>query len=134
MSFGTFFLADSYAGTVAAPRSHSDFQEVLLQIVVHNSDGMLVSYIEPGIFYFRNIELLHDFLDEQEDKKIVTIDGKQHEQIDWKYKYITRKSGDQQSGYEIGHKGYGILNARLNGSISGEGDIVTAYWRIIRAI
>ena len=134
LSLTTFFIADSYAGGPIAPRSHQSLPEILLQIEVRNSDGFLVSYLEPSRIYLRNIGLIHDFLDEQESKKIVTIYGRAYEQIEWKHKGLITTTGDQQSGYGVGHLGYEVLHARLNGSISGEGDIVTAFWRITRTI
>ena len=137
MFAGTFFLADSHAQVKnIAPISDTSLPEIILQIEVRNSDGVLVSYIEPSIFYLRNIFLIHEYLDQKsEDKKtIVTINGKKYEQIEWNFKSKIRESWDQQSGYQLGYKGYGILNARLNGSISQEGDTATAYWKITRPI
>ncbi len=134
---GTFFLVDSHAQVVnIAPLSDASLPEIILQIEVRNSDGVLVSYIEPSLFYLRNIPMIHDYLDQksEEKKTIVTINGKKYEQIEWNFKSKTTESWDQQSGYQLGYQGYGILNARLNGSISLEGDIVTAYWKITRPI
>ena len=134
LSLTTFFIADSYASEHRAPTSHHSIPEILLQIEVRNSDGFLVSYLEPSRIFLRNIGLIHDFLDEQEYKKIVSINGIIYQQIEWKHKGLITTTGDQQSGYGVGHLGYEILHARINGSISGEGDIVTAYWRITRTI
>ena len=134
---GTFFLADSHAQVKnLAPLTDTSLPEIVLQIEVRNSDGVLVSYIEPSMFYLRNIFLIHDYLDQKsEDKKtIVTINGKKYEEIEWRYKTKTMESWNQQSGYQIGHKGFGIISARLNGSISQEGDVVKAYWKITRPI
>ena len=134
---GTFFLTDSHAQVKnIAPVSDTSLPEIILQIEVRNSDGVLVSYIEPSLFYLRNIAMIHDYLDakSEEKKTIVTFNGKKYEQIEWYFKSKIRDSWDQQSGYQLGYKGYGILNARLNGSISQEGDTVTAYWKITRPI
>ena len=136
MSLGTYFIADSNASSHIAPTSHQSIPQIILQIEVRNSDGVLVSYIEPSIFFLRNIFLIHDYLDSKADrtKTIVTIDGKKYEQVEWKFKSSILESYDQQSGYQLGYQGYGILNARLNGSISNAGDIVTVYWKITRTV
>ncbi len=135
MSIGTFFIANSYASSHIAPTYHPSLS-VVLQIEIRNSDGVLVAYIEPSIFYLRNINLIHDYLDQKDEKNktILTIDENTYEVIEWSHKSKIRESWEQQSGYQLGYKGYGILNARLNGSISQEGDIVTAYWKITRPV
>jgi hypothetical protein len=136
MSFGTFFLTDIHAQgkEKIAPTTHESIREIILQIQVRNSDGALVSYTEPSIFYLRNIFMIHDYLDSKSDdrKSVVTIDGKKYEQIEWKFQSVVQDSYDQQSGYQLGYQGYGILNARLNGAISNAGDTVSVYWKITR--
>lgn len=136
LSLGTYFLVDSKAqiSEKIAPTSHPSLSQIVLQIEVRNSDGVLVFYQEPSKYFLRNIDLIHDFLDNKSKRSIVTINGEKYEQIEWKTKTYTSSSWDQQSGYGLGWQGFEILHARLNGSISQEGDIVTAHWKVYRPI
>ena len=135
MFLGTFFLADSNAliGPAAA-REDPSLPEISLQIQHRNSDGVLVTYIEPSIFYLRNVNMIHEFLDAQENKTIIIIDGKSYEQIKFEFEGYFTTSGNQRSGYNIGWEGLQVLNARHNGYITEAGDTITASWKIIRTI
>jgi len=135
MALGIFFTADSNAliGPVA-PREHPSLPYISLQIIVHNSDGVLVTYNEPQVFWLRNVIFIHQLLDEQEKKTIIYIDGKKHEQIEFEYKQIFRDGGNQISMWTLWWEGYGILNAEINGYITEVGDTMTASWKIIRTV
>ena len=135
ISLGIFSLADSnaYVGPTA-PREHPSLPYISLQITVRNSDGMLVTYNEPQVFWLRNVDFIHQFLDEQEKKTIIYIDGKKHEQIEFEYKQYFRNSGDQLSMWIIWWEGNGIMHAEINGYITEVGDTMTATWKIIRTV
>ena len=135
MALGIFSLADSnaFVGT-PAPREHPSLPYISLQITVRNSDGMLVTYNEPQVFWLVNIGAIHRFLDEQEKKTIIYIDGKKHEQIEFEYKQYFRNSGNQLSMWIIWWEDHGILNAEINGYITEVGDTMTATWQIIRTV
>ena len=82
MFFGTFFIVNSNALIgPSAPMEDPSIPELSLQMIVRNSDGVLVTYIEPTNFYLSNMYLIHKFLDEKENKSIITIDGKSYEQL-----------------------------------------------------
>ena len=135
MSLGIFFLADSNALVgPAAPREVPSLPHISLQLTVRNSDGMLVTYNEPQVFWLRNVNFIHQFLDEQEKKTIIFIDGKKHEQIEFERRHYYSTGGGQISMYILGWGGQGILNAEMNGYISDVGDTLTASWKIIRPV
>jgi len=135
ISLGIFSLADSNAIVVpAAPREHPSLPYISLQITVRNSDGMLVTYNEPQVFWLNNVNFIHQFLDEQERKTIIYIDGKKHEQIEFEYEQYFRNRGDQISRWTLWWEDYGILNAEINGYITEVGDTMTATWKIIRTV
>jgi len=135
MALGIFSLADSnaFVGT-AALREHPSLPYISLQITVRNSDGMLVTYNEPQVFWLVNVGAIHQFLDEQEKKTIIYIDGKKHEQIEFEYKQYFRNGGDQLSMWIIWWEDNGILTAEINGYITEVGDTITASWQIIRTV
>ena len=135
MSLGIFFFADSNALVgPAAPREDPSLPQISLQLQHRNSDGVLVTYIEPSIFYLRNVNMIHEFLDAQENKTIIIIDGKSYEQIKFEFEGYSATSGNQRAGYNIGWKGFQVLNARHNAYITEAGDTITASWKIIRTI
>ena len=134
MCFGTFFLANSNALIgPAAPREDPSILDMSVQIQVRNSQGMLVAYIEPSNFYLNNIYLIHLYLDEQENKKTIIIDGKSYEQIVFGSVWGD-STGGQRSSYSIWQSGFPVLNAKFNGYIGQPGDTGTITWKITRTI
>jgi len=135
ISLGTFFLVDSNALIgPAAPREDPSIPEISVQILVRNSDGMLVAYIEPSVFFFTNVYLTHKFLDAQEDKMIIVIDDKSYEQIKFEFNvYFTTDDG-QITTYQVFQDGIVVFFARHDGYISEAGDTYTASWQIIRTL
>ncbi len=135
MSLGIFFLTESNALVgPSAPREDPSLPEISLQLTLRNSDGMLVAYLEPTNFWLRNVNLIHQFLDVQEKKTIIYIDGKKHEQIEFGFEHYYGTGGNQISMYVLGWEGNGIINAEMNGYISEVGDTMTATWKIIRTV
>ena len=136
ISFVYFFPVNSYALVgPSSPQHDPSLPEIRLQIVTRDSNGMLVGYIEPSIFYLNNIYLIHDYLDNHPEKKtLITKDGKNYEKFEWQEDNYITDSDNQQSAYALGWKGFSVLQSRQDGQISGAGDIVTAFWHIIRTV
>ena len=134
VSLGTFFINDSNALVgPPAPREDPSLPEISVQIQVRNSDGVLVNYIEPSIFYLNNVYLIHQYLDAQENKKIIIIDGKSYEQIQFEFKYTERSTG-QRASYSLYQDGFGVLTTRFNGFLGEPGDTQILSWKIVRTI
>ena len=134
MCFGTFFYA--YSNAIlgpAAPTSDPSLKEITVQIQVRNSDGVLVTYIEPTNFYLSNMYLIHKYLDEKENKSTVIIDGKSYEQFEFEFNHVDR-SRSQKASYSLWQDGFGVLTTRYNGFIGEPGDLQKISWKIIRAI
>jgi len=131
---GAFFIADSnaYIGP-SAPREDPSFKEISLQLQIRNSDGVLVAYMEPTNFFLRNVNMIHEFLDAQEDKTIIVIDGKNYEQIEFEFKHKVN-SGGQKASYVVGWEGLGVLVSEYNVFIADPDDTMTVSWKIIRII
>ena len=133
MFFGTFFLANSYAGKISASLEDQSLPKMNLQMVVRNSEGVLVTYIEPSIFYLSNVYMIHQNLDGQENKNIITKDGKNYEQFKFGYTHYDREDG-QRSSYSLWEQGIDVLTSRFNGFLSEPGDTQTTMWTITRTI
>jgi len=78
--------------------------------------------------------LIHEFLDEQDDKIMIIKDGKNYEQITFQFNHYSKSSGEQMSSYNLGHKGVMPLTSFYNGYLSEYGDTLTASWKIIRTV
>ena len=138
MCFGTFFYAHSNAILgPPAPLSDPSIPEITVQIQVRNSDGVLVTYIEPTIFYHSNMYLMHKYLDLQENKKNpMIIDGESYvgnEQFELEFNHVDHNGG-QRASYSLWQDGIGFMTTRYNGFIGEPGDLQTISWKIIRAI
>jgi len=132
---GTLFLVDSNAliGPVAATEDPT-LPEISLQLQVRNSDGALVAYIEPTVFYLRSVSHIHEFLDAEENKTIIIKDGKTYEQIEFEYEHFSETGEQQISAYFLTWKGGTPLVSFYNGYLSDAGDTLTASWKIIRTV
>ena len=138
MCFGTFFYAHSNAILgPSAPLSDPSIPEITVQIQIRNSDGVLVTYIEPTIFYHSNMYLMHKYLDLQENKKNpIIIDGESFvgtETFELEFNHVDR-SRSQKASYSLWQDGIGFMTVRYNGFIGEPGDLQKISWKIIRAI
>jgi len=133
--FGNFFLMDSnaFTGTPAAQEDPS-LPEISMQLVLRNSDGMLVEYREPSIFFLRNVHMIHQYLDAQENKIIIVKDGINYEQIEFEFKFTSDDNRHQKTTYALFWDGLAVLTSRFNGYISEVGNTVTVSWKIVRTI
>ena len=133
MVFGTVFYANSNAILgPAAPMSDPSLPQILVQIEIRNSDGVLVNYIEPTVFYITNLYLVHKYLDERESN-IIIIDGKNYEQFELEFNYVDR-TRSQKASISLWQDGHGVLTTRYDGFIGNPGDLQTVTWKITRAI
>lgn len=132
---GTLFLVDSNAliGPVA-PIEDPSLPEITLQLQVRNSDGVLVAYMEPTVFYLRSVYHIHKLLDAQENKTIIFKDGKTYEKIEFEYEHFYSTGGEQISAYFLGWEGGIPLVSYYNGYLSDAGDTLIASWKIIRTV
>ena len=134
MFFGTFFIVNSNALIgPPAPMEDPSIPELTLQMIVRNSDGVLVTYIEPTNFYLSNIYLTHQNLDKKENKNIIVKDGISYEQFNFGHTYYDSSDG-QRASYSIWEEGFSVVTSRFNGFLSEPGDTQTTMWSITRTI
>ena len=127
----SFFVGTSYSDV--APKEHPSLPEVSLQLLIRNSDGQLVAYVEPTLMYIRNLNGVHEYLDRLDNRTVVTRDGKNYEIIEFENTaHFFRVS--QQAGYGMVYKGDYILLFRHDGYISSPGDSLTISWKITRTV
>ena len=114
-----------------ALRQHPSLPEVSLQLLVRNSEGQLVAYIEPSVMYIRNLAATHEFLNKIANKTTIIKDGKNYELIEFK-KVETYKQSGQLATYGINYKGNFVLLFRHDGYIIQPNDTLTIHWKILR--
>ena len=132
LAFGALFFDDSYAEK--SLRKHPSLPEIKLQIEYRNSDGVLVAYEEPTVFYLRNIGWIHEYLDnKQQNKSIITINGTEYEKFEFKFEQKLHK-GEQYSQFGIGHREVQVLIGAHLGYLAEKGDTLIASWKIVRTI
>jgi len=124
---------ESYAQGQVYPQEDPSLYEVSLQLHLRNSEGQLITYIEPSTMYIANIEMVHEFLDTKENKKIIEKDGITLEVI--QYEQIFRFSETKQiATLGMVYKDMFVLTFRHDGYLTAPGDTLDASWKIVRTI
>jgi len=130
---GFALVDESYAQTQSAPNEDPSLHEVSLQLQLRNSEGQLITYIDPSTMYVKDIKMVHEFLDTKENKKIIEKDGETFEVI--QYEQIFRFSETKQiATLGMVYKDSFILLFRIDGFLTAPGDTLDASWKITRTI
>lgn len=130
---GFTIIGESYAQKEAAPQEDPSLYEVSLQLQLRNSEGQLVTYMEPSTMYILNLPKVHEYLDTKENKKIIEKDGEMFEVV--KYEQIFRFDGTRQMAtVGMWYKDSFVLLFRNDGFVTSPGDTLDAFWKITRTI
>jgi len=126
-------VGESYAQRVTNPQADPSLYEVSVQLQLRNSEGQLITYIDPSTMYVRDIKMIHEFLDTKENKKIIEKDGETLEVI--QYEQIFRFSETKQIA-TIGmvYKDIFVLLFRHDAYLTAPGDTLDVSWKIVRTI
>jgi len=128
----TFSLVGYSYGQVY-PQEDPSLYDVSLQLQLRNSEGQLITYIEPTTMYISNIKLVHEFLDTKENKKIIEKDGEILEVI--QYEQTFRFSETKQiATLQMWYQNDFVLLFRHDGYLTAPGDTLNASWKITRTI
>jgi len=126
-------VGESYAQRQAYPQEDPSLYEVSLQLHLRNSEGQLITYIEPTTMYISNIKLVHEYLDTKENKKFIEKDGITLESI--QYEQIFRFSETKQiATLGMVYKDLFVLSFRHDAYLTAPGDTLDASWKIVRTI
>jgi len=131
----SIYAGDSYGQRQqkVAASEHPSLPEVSLQLQLRNSEGQLITYIEPTTMYIINIFLIHEFLDTVKNKTIIEKDGQMFELIQYGTTVKFSKVG-QYATYGMVYQGMHVLVFRHDGYLSSPGDTLDVSWKIIRTI
>ncbi len=126
-------VGESYGQREGASNEDPSLHEVSLQLQLRNSEGQLITYIDPSTMFVKDIKMIHEFLDTKENKKIIEKDGETLEVI--QYEQIFRFSETKQIA-TIGmvYKNSFVLLFRHDGFLTAPGDTLDAFWKITRTI
>ena len=132
-----FFVIDeideSFAEKHIAIQEHPSLPEISLQLSLRNSEGQLVTYLEPTTKYLRNVYLIHEFLDTKENKTTIVKDGETFEIIEYTQKAKFYKT-KQIATYGMVYKNIFVLLFRHDGYLTSPGDTLDISWKITRTI
>ena len=127
------FSLVGYSYAQVHPQEDPSLYDVSLQLQLRNSEGQLITYIEPTIMYIKNIKLVHEFLDTKENKKIIEKDGEKLELIQYEQIFRFDKTA-QYSTLQMRYNNDYVLLFRHDGYFTSPGDTVDAFWKITRTI
>jgi len=115
------------------PQEDPSLPIIQLQLILRDSDGNLVAYIEPTTLYISSVPLTHEFLDTKIGTEF-TKDGKTFEQIEYSDTFTFSDDVRQMATYQQGYSGVAILIFRHDGYLASPGDVLEVNWKIIREV
>jgi hypothetical protein len=130
-----FCLGIFYGGSEVwglPPTSDPSLPEISLQILVRDSKGNLVEYIEPTFFYIQYLPGVNDFLNNPpNDAKIKkvgnleTFEFQQWERI---------KTSHMIGAHGLYHNNVFVILFIIEGYFGEPGDTITTSWKITRMV
>ena len=129
---GSVLIGNSYADT--APRHIASIPEIYLQLVVRDAQGHMVAYIEPTRMYFIDPTSIHEFLDLQKNKTIITKNGKTFEEIKFPGGSGTDQEFNAFDSFNLYYNGDMIIETLHNEYFVLPGDTYASYWTVVRTV
>ncbi|MGC1709140.1 MAG: hypothetical protein WA799_04980 [Nitrosotalea sp.] len=123
------FVGTSYA-IIPAPSTDPTLPQISLQLVVRNSQGQLVAYLEPSVLFIRSADWTHDYLNLLQNKTTITKDN----QTFYEYEFGSEEGFDhfgQYAQYGLPYNNDLALVFNYNGFLAGPGDTLDIHWRIV---
>jgi hypothetical protein len=133
--FGITLVDNSYAQTFRPhPTLDPSLPEISMQVVARNSNGQLIAYFEPTLWYIANLQGVHSLLDTKEKTSIGS--EKKHIEIfefDQNY-YFTERNSGQITSEPLYFNDKEVLSPRHDGILMTPGDTISVHWKIIRIV
>lgn len=130
---GQCLFTNSYAATIAWPTSDPSLPEIHMQVIIRNSDGILIAYFEPTLWYIADVGAIHALLDTKDTKILVHKDGKTYERVKFT-DHFTMSETKQITSEPLYYNGLAVLHPRHDGVILQNGDTIDVHWNILRTI
>lgn len=127
VTLGSLF-ASSYAFT-AAPSSDPTLPQISLVLIVHDSKGNLVNYLEPSVIFIRDVNGIHDFINSSNYTTITKNGHTMKVYTEHHWEGFDHKG--QYTQFGLWYNGYTVLVLNNNGYIAEPGDTLDVYWKIL---
>jgi hypothetical protein len=116
----------------------SDLPDVMLQLIVRDSEGRLITYVQADQIIGIDPTVLDQYLDDRQNKKIITLDGKSHELVQWQGRTETIDKTHAMTVFTL----YGLVDDTYQIALEilhnsyqvNPGDTVTVYWNVLRPL
>jgi len=119
----------------ASPKEDPSLPEITMQLAVWDSNGNLVTYIEPTLFFIQNLYLTHEFLDTIENRQIITKDEINYELIQLeRTDYYSQGLEGQITAYCLYHEDECVLLFSHDGYFIEPGDSLEIAWKFLRTV
>ena len=127
----------SYAQYYAYVSAGTKVPEVMLQLVMRDSEGNLITYIEAEQILEFYPDRLKKFLDNLNYKEFLIKDGKAYEKFHWQgntENFDKQHVWNQFNLWTTDQSGTPVvvLVVRHNGYQSQPGDTILVYWTVVR--
>ena len=122
------FVSTSYA-FVPAPSSDPTLPQISLVIILRDSNGNLVNYLEPSVIFIRDAAAVHELINTS-NYTTITRDGHTMKVYISHYSEGFDHKG-QYTQYGLWYKNDFILVLNNNGYIGQPGDTIDIYWKIL---
>lgn len=125
----------SYAQT--NEEKNNDNVEIFIQIVLHNSDGVLIGYVEDTPQQIFHINQVIDWVEPKANKSIIIKDGKKLEMLQFKNKFSwseTKTFGGYYLKIPINGKMVNGMYFSFDSFYILPGDTVQVVWTIFRSV
>jgi len=110
------------------------FVEISVQIQLRDSDGQLVAYYEPTRIWVVNSTLTHEYLDNKENKSIISKDGRNLQVITWETTSTSYKEGKLYTAFGFFHDGEKAVVDFSDGFFTEPGDTTSQFWKVVRPV
>lgn len=112
--------------------------DVLLQLVLRDSQGRLVAYIQTNQIVAIDPTILDGYLNNMQNRKTIIQDGKPYEVIQWQGRTETIDKSHAMTLFvlyaPVGGAYQTALEVLHNSYQASPGDTVTVYWSVTRAV
>jgi len=131
LSFSVSFVGVAHGGIFL--KDDPSLVEISLQIQVRDSDGLLVAYYEPTRISVVDSKLTHEYLDNKENKSIISKDGRNLEVITWEQLQLHRGAGLNTAFGFFKYSDLALI-VYSDGYLTEPGDISYNFWKVVRPV
>lgn len=123
----------AYASTIPWPTSDPSLPEIQMQVIMRDSNGALIAYFEPTLWYIADVSAVHALLDTKEKKTLVHKYNNDYQRIEFTNHFVISETG-QITSEPLYYDGKAVLNPRHDAVVLQNGDTIDVHWNILRTV